>query len=189
MEKDMDTVEMNETTEAANTDAATELTLTDEELRTLCAERVCPQCPEKAEMEDQRLRLLADMDNTRKRLERDKDEFRKFATEKVLADLLPVLDNLDLALKHAPTSAECKNFVLGVDMTRKAFLDALSKHALEPVGELGEEFSPEIHEAVGQEERTDMEPGRVANLLNRGYRLNGRLLRPAMVMVSKAPEA
>lgn len=163
-----------------------ELSLTDEELQTLCAERICPGCPEKAALEDDRLRLLADADNTRKRLERDKGEFQKFAAEKILSELLPVLDNLDLALQHAPKDDACKNFVIGVQMTHKMFLDTLAGQSLEPVGEVGETFSPEIHEAVGEEERTDMEPGCVASLMKKGYRLNGRLLRAAMVTVSKA---
>lgn len=161
-----------------------EIELTDEELSALCAERVCPECPEKKHADDERLRLLADMENTRKRLERDKDEFRKFAADKILGDMLPILDNLDLALQHAPDDEACKNFVLGVQMTHKMFLDTLAGHNLEPVGEVGEEFSPEIHEAVGQEEREGMEAGRVATLMKKGYKLNGRLLRPAMVVVS-----
>lgn len=167
---------------------AQDLTLTEEELKKLCKEQVCPECPEKKELEDERLHLLADMENTRKRLERDKEEFRRFAAEKVLADLLPILDNLDLALQHAPQDDASKNFVIGVDMTRKIFLDTLAKHNLEAVGTRGEEFSPEIHEAVGQEECDDMEPNHVVTLMKKGYRLNGRLLRPAMVTVSKAPE-
>lgn len=163
---------------------APELTLTDEELRALCAERVCPACPEKAEFDDARLRQLAELDNTRKRLQREMEEFRKYAAEGVLADLLPVLDNLDLAIEHGGSDPACKNLLLGVEMTRKLFLDALAQHGLTTVGCEGEAFTPELHEAVGQESRPDLEPGKVCKLLKKGYKLRERLLRPAMVMVS-----
>lgn len=163
---------------------APELTLTDEELRALCAARVCPACPEKAEFDDARLRQLADLDNTRKRLQREMEELRKYAAENVLADLLPVLDNLDLAIAHGGDDPACKNLLLGVDMTRKLFLDALANHGLVQVGCEGEAFTPELHEAVGQEAHPDHAPGHVCKLLKKGYKLRERLLRPAMVMVS-----
>jgi molecular chaperone GrpE len=163
-----------------------DISLTREELAALCRETVCPECPEKADFDDQRLRLLADMDNLRKRLEREKEAFCRYAGEGVLADLLPVLDNLDLALAHAPDGA-CKDFVIGVDMTRKVFLDVLSRHGLRAVGAEGEPFSPEVHEAVGREERADMDKDRVCKLLKKGYILKDRLLRPAAVMVSCPP--
>jgi molecular chaperone GrpE len=175
---------MDETSEAANAAAPMELELTDDELQALCRDRLCPACPVGAQAEDDRLRALAELDNTRKRLEREKEEYRKYASEKVLADLLPALDNLDLALNHAPQDAASKNFVLGVDMTRKALLDALAGNGLVPVGEAGVEFTPELHEAVGQDQRDDLPPGVVTRVLQRGYKLNGRLLRPAKVMVS-----
>jgi len=161
-----------------------ELTLTDEELRALCAEHVCPACPEKAEFDDSRLRQLAELDNTRKRLQREMEEFRKYAAEGVLADLLPVLDNLDLAIEHGGSDPACKNLLLGVEMTRKLFLDALASHGLTTVGCEGEAFTPELHEAVGQEAHPDLAPGHVCKLLKKGYKLRERLLRPAMVMVS-----
>jgi len=161
-----------------------ELTLTEDELRVLCKERVCAECPEKASADDDRLRTLAEMENLRKRLAREKEEHTKYATESVLADLLPVLDNLDLALDHAPRDEACKGFVTGVDMTRKVFTDALARHGMEPVGEVGQEFSPELHEAVGQEPCEGMAPGLVCRLMQRGWKLKGRTLRPARVMVS-----
>lgn len=163
---------------------APELTLTGDELRALCAEQVCPACPEKAGFDDARLRLLADTDNTRKRMQREMEEFRKYAAEGVLADLLPILDNLDLAIAHGAGNPACKDVLLGVEMTRKIFLDTLAGHGLVTVGCEGEEFTPELHEAVGQQEHPDLAPGRVCKLLKKGYKLRERLLRPAMVMVS-----
>ena len=135
---------------------------------------------------DKRLRALAEADNLKKRLINEKEEFVKYAAEGVLADLLPVLDNLDLALAHGRTMEACKDVVLGVDMTRKVFLDILARHGLEVCGQKGEEFNPEVHEAVG------MQPGgpdctvganHVLQVMQAGYRLRGRLLRPAKVLV------
>ena len=180
-----------EAEEARDTEEAAEAQpreLTDAELKALCRERLCPGCDIGAEAEDIRLRSLAELDNTRKRLEKDKDEFRKYAAEKVLGALLPVLDNLDLALMHTPDEPACKNFALGVDMTRKAFLDVLAANGMAPLGEENEAFTPERHEAVGQDERDDMDEGIVTRVMQRGYLLNGRLLRPAKVMVSVRPK-
>lgn len=142
----------------------------------------CPNC---AESERLRLLALADLDNARKRLAREKEEFLKYAGESVIAEILPALDNLDLALAYAPKSQECHNFVVGVDMTRKLLLDALAKHGLEQVGELGEAFDPAKHEAVQMETHPEYQSGHVCGLINKGYRLRDRLIRPARVTVSK----
>lgn len=187
MNDDIRPGEAEETHAAPETAEAERPELGMDELKALCRERLCPGCDIGAEAEDIRLRALAEMDNTRKRLEKEKAEFRKYATERVLGELLPVLDNLDLALRHSPAEEACKNFVLGVDMTRKAFLDVLAANGMAPVGQEGEEFTPERHEAVGQDEREDMDEGLVTQVMQRGYLLNGRLLRPAKVMVSKKP--
>ena len=142
----------------------------------------CPHC---AEAEKTRLLALAELENARKRLAREKEDFVKFAGESVLADVLPALDNLDLALAYAPENTECKNFVVGVDMTRKLLLDALAKHGLEQVGELGETFDPAKHEAVEIQEHPDYASGQICGLMNKGYRLKDRLIRPARVKVCK----
>ncbi|KAF0233675.1 MAG: molecular chaperone [Desulfovibrionaceae bacterium] len=135
---------------------------------------------------DKRLRTLAETDNLKKRLIREKEEFVKFAAEGVLSDLLPVLDNLDLALAHGRTVAACKDVVMGVDMTRKVFLDTLARHGLEVCGTVGEEFNPEVHEAVGMQPAgpgCEVAPNHVMQVMQAGYRLRGRLLRPAKVLV------
>ncbi len=168
------------------TDAVPELCLTDEELLALCKTRICSLCDEKSQADDQRLRTLAEMDNFKKRMFREQEEFRKYAAESVLADLLPVLDNLELALEHGRKMEACKDVVMGVDMTRKVFLDTLKNHGLEAVGRVGEAFNPERHEAVGDEVRADMEPGHICRLYQSGYVLRERLLRPAKVVISKA---
>jgi molecular chaperone GrpE len=168
---------------------AVPMPLSDEELAALCRERVCPACPAKKEADAERLRAAADLDNARKRLAREREEQAHFAAEAVLSALVPSLDNLDLALQHAAPDAACKNFVTGVRMTRKLMGDALAAHGLEQVGQIGEEFDPTVHEAVGTEDFPDIAPGCVGKLLTAGYRLHERLLRPARVLVCKKHEA
>ena len=142
----------------------------------------CQNC---AEADKARLLALAELENARKRLAREKEEFAKFAGESVIADILPAIDNLDLALAYAPENKESQNFVVGVDMTRKLLLDALSRHGLEQIGSLGEEFDPAKHEAMGMEPHADFADGQVCGLMSKGYKLKDRLIRPAKVMVCK----
>ncbi|CAK7046727.1 MAG: Protein GrpE [Desulfovibrio sp.] len=146
------------------------------------ASEECPQC---AEANKARLLALAELENARKRMAREKEEFSKFAGESVIADILPAIDNLDLALAYAPEGKECQNFVVGVDMTRKLLLDALSRHGLEQVGALGEPFDPAKHEAMGMEPNAEYEDGQVCGLMSKGYKLKDRLIRPAKVTVCK----
>lgn len=157
----------------------------DDALAAECARRICPDCPTRKELDDARLRALADLDNTKKRLERERVEQIRFATERVLSDIIPSLDNLDLALQHATANPACEDFVTGVRMTRKLMQDALAAHGLRQVGEPGEEFNPAVHEAVGMVMHPDVAEGHVCALLSNGYKLHDRLLRPARVMVCK----
>lgn len=157
----------------------------DDALAAECARRVCPSCPVRQEADDTRLRALADLDNAKKRLERERGEQIRFAAEKVLSDIIPSLDNLDLALRHAGTNDACKDFVTGVRMTRKLMQEALAIHGLTRVGEEGEEFDPAMHEAVGMVASHDVPDNHVCALLSHGYKLHDRLLRPARVMVCK----
>ncbi len=165
-----------------------EVSLSQEELDALCRESVCPNCDVFKEAEGVRLRALADSENVKKRLLRETEEMKKYAGESILGDLLPVLDNLDLALAYTEGLDDaCKNFVIGVEMTRKLFLDAVKGHGLEAVqAEHGGEFDPEVHEAVGTVEDAELEDNHIAQITQRGYILKGRLIRPAKVMVSKA---
>ena len=157
-----------------------------EALQAECLARLCPECQVKKEADDVRLRSLAELDNARKRLSRERDEQVRFAAEAVLADIIPSLDNLDLALQHAGGNEACKDLVQGVQMTRKLLLEALQKHGLEPVGTVGDPFDPSIHEAVGMASAPDIPEGHICTLVSRGYTLKERLLRPACVVVSKA---
>lgn len=159
--------------------------LTDEELYALCQDRICPDCPQMHEAKNEKLRALADAENYKRRMTKEKDDHVKFASEKVLEDIVPIIDTLELALQHGKNVEGCQDVVQGVEMTHKLFLDTLQKHGLEQLGSTGEEFDPAIHEALAEEERADMDKGMVCQIMQRGYRLKGRLLRPAKVMVSK----
>lgn len=138
-----------------------------------------------AEAEEIRLRALAEADNARKRFLREKDEAIRFAASSVLADIIPSLDNLDLALDHAKGNEACKDFFVGVEMTRKLLLEALQKHGLTRVGGVGDEFDPALHEALCTAASDTVPEGCICTLMNRGYKLHDRLLRPAKVVVSK----
>ncbi|EFL51056.1 GrpE protein [Solidesulfovibrio fructosivorans JJ]] len=138
---------------------------------------------------DRRLRTLAETENLKKRLLKEKEEFQKYATESLVSELLPVLDHLDLALAHGRGNEACKDFVVGVDMTRKAFVDILARHGVAEFGAEGEAFNPETHEALGMAARPDLPDDAVAQVVQKGYSLRGRLLRPAKVMVNKAQNA
>lgn len=138
---------------------------------------------------DRRLRTLAETENLKKRLLKEKEDFQKYATESLVSELLPVLDHLDLALAHGKGLAACKDFVVGVDMTRKAFLDILSRHGVTEFGAVGEPFSPETHEALGMAANPELPGDAVAQVVQKGFTLRGRLLRPAKVMVNKAGAA
>lgn len=138
----------------------------------------------KAEVEDMRLRMAAEMDNFKKRLTRDHQEQVRYAAEKVLSDLLPALDNLDLAIQYGTTHEACKDMMQGIEMTRRQLLDAVARSGLLSLGERGEAFDPARHEAIGVEADPELEPGAVSRVLQRGYKLHDRLLRPAKVMVN-----
>ena len=167
---------------------AGQVNLSEEELAALCKAHVCTKCAVMAEAEDVKLRALADNENFKRRIQRETEEVRRYATESVLADLLPVLDNLALAIEHAGDAPACKNVVMGVDMTRKIFLDTLKKHGLECVGACGETFDPNVHEAIGTVCEDGQPEGCVAKVAQAGYVLKGRVIRPAKVLVNKTTD-
>lgn len=141
--------------------------------------------PYKKEMEELRLRTAAEMDNFKKRLSREHQEQMKYASEKVLKDIIPAIDNLDLALQYATTHEACKDMVEGVAMTKKLLLESLERNGLKSVGKEGDEFNPQFHEAIGYEANPEVEKGVISKILQRGYILNDRLLRPAKVMINQ----
>ncbi len=154
----------------------------------------------RAEVEKQKdlyLRNRADNENFRRRMQREKAELSKYANENILREVLPVMDNLQRAVTHAEEQAN-KNgnssesdagdttLLDGVKMTLGQFATVLEKFNVTPVEAQGQEFDPACHEAMGQLERNDCKPNTVVEVMQGGYMLNGRLLRPALVMVSKA---
>jgi molecular chaperone GrpE len=144
---------------------------------------------EKAQLEDRFVRLQADFDNFRKRTLREKQEALSYGHELVVKDLLPVVDNLERAIEHASASAgaDFEGMLQGVELVRRELLGVLAKHGVEPIEAEGEVFDPNLHEALGQMEDEKVPAGQVARMLQKGYRLRDRLLRPARVMVSKGP--
>jgi molecular chaperone GrpE len=141
-------------------------------------------CLEMERLKEDKLRALAEAENFKKRLTREKEDFCRFATSRVLEDMLPVMDNLELALQHKSADKSCQGLIQGVQMTLNIFLETLKRHGLERVAETNVPFDPARHEAMGRQETADMAPDHVAAVLQPGYILNGRLLRPARVMVS-----
>ena len=140
-----------------------------------------------AESNERIVRLTADFDNFRKRAQREKDEARQFANQGLLEKLLPVLDNFEMALtavKDADPSVRD-----GVRMILDQLLGVLKESGVEPVDAMGQPFDPNLHEALSQEETTEVEEGTVVQQVQRGYKLNDRLVRPARVVVAKAPGA
>ncbi|MFP4391883.1 MAG: nucleotide exchange factor GrpE [Desulfohalobiaceae bacterium] len=163
--------------------------LSQEELRQLCEQRVCPECPQRAEMDQEMLRVRADAENFRKRMSKEKEQYCKYATEGILEDIIPIIDNLELAVQHGKNVQACQDLVQGVEMTIKMFLDTLKKHGLEQVqSQQGDDFDPAWHEAMAQEERSDLENNQVCQVMQTGYRIKDRLLRPSKVVVSKKCE-
>lgn len=143
-----------------------------------------------AAAKDQSLRAVADLQNVRRRAEQDVEKAHKFALEKFSSDLLPVIDSLELALAHSSADDEhVKQIREGVELTLKMFQDTLKRYNLVVVDPHGEPFNPEHHQAMAMQENGEVEPNSVLNVFQKGYLLNGRLLRPAMVVVSKAPSA
>lgn len=136
---------------------------------------------ENQQLKDRYLRTLADFDNFRKRSDREKNDFFRFAMANMMRELLPVLDNFDRALDHAESGDE---FHKGVLLIYKQLYDVLEKNGLKPIAEANVHFDPNVHEAVIREEDPSVPNHTVVAVLQKGYFLNDRLLRPAMVKVA-----
>jgi molecular chaperone GrpE len=140
-----------------------------------------------AEAKDRYLRLAADFDNYKKRVQRDQLDYTKFAAEKVIKELLPVVDNVERAVAHARSAGADASIVDGLTLIVRQFHDALQKCGCEPIDALGKPFDPTFHQALAQVESTEHEPDTVVEEAQRGYLLHGRMLRPSLVTVSKKP--
>lgn len=144
---------------------------------------------ENAALKDRLLRAMADAENTRRRAERDKTDALAFGGSKLARDLLPVLDNLDRALKSADEDlrAAAKDFIEGVELTKREVLAAFAKHKIETVEPaIGDKFDPNLHQAMFEAPVPGAKSGAVIEIMQTGFTIAGRLLRPALVGVAKA---
>ena len=137
--------------------------------------------------QDDLLRVKAEMQNLRRRTEQDVEKAHKYGIEKFSAELLGVIDNLERALIAAKEHADESSKAIhdGVSLTLKSFNDCFAKFSIEAVDPIGEPFDPQLHQAIATQESPDSEPNSVIEVVQKGYTLNGRVIRPAMVMVSK----
>lgn len=139
-----------------------------------------------AKANDQVLRVQAEMQNVRRRAERDVESAHKFALDKFAADLLPVVDNLERALAAIDTADEGQKSVAeGLELTLKSFVEVLARYKIEAIDPAGQPFDAELHQAVSMVPNPDLEANTVMDVFQKGYTLNGRLVRPAMVVVSQ----
>jgi molecular chaperone GrpE len=139
---------------------------------------------------DQCVRLQAEMDNLRKRSERDLANAHKFALERFANELLPVKDSLELGLAaFAAENADPEKLQEGIELTLQMLSTALEKSAIKEVNPENEGFNPDFHQAMSTQERADVEPNTVVAVIQKGYLLHDRLIRPAMVIVSRAPQS
>ncbi len=178
-----------EAAEAASQDETeVEATVSDLSVEELSAEIVRLQ-EENQQVKDQSLRALAEAQNIRRRAEQDVEKAQKFGQEKLLKEMLAVVDNLDRALEACkPEEGESDKLQAlrqGVELTRDSFLQTLQKFSVEVVDPQGQPFNPQLHEAMSMVDQPSLPSNTVIAVMQKGYVLHGRLLRPAMVMVSK----
>jgi molecular chaperone GrpE len=171
------------------TETAADQPLTEDNIRELLS-----QAAKADEYRDQLLRTAADLDNYKKRAAREKQEAIKFANESLLGKLIPVLDNFDMALAAVSNAqggteqgASTESLQQGVSMIQQQLRQALADAGLEEINATGQPFDPNYHEAVSQQESADVPEGHVMQQLRKGFKLRDRLLRPATVIVAKAP--
>ncbi len=134
------------------------------------------------------IRSQAEMDNMKKRFQKEKEDLARYANETLIKQLLPALDNLEKAIANSQDKKSSVALAEGVELTHKGLLDTLKKNGVEEVKAVGEPFDPNFHEAVSGQEDDNVEPGTVLHELQKGYMLNERLIRPAMVVVSKGKD-
>lgn len=188
-EQDTDVTFDNEGSTTAGPDSTTdtepkgrgELTLSE------ALQRIDEVEAESQKNKDDLLRVQAEMQNLRRRTEQDIEKAHKYGQERLSAELLTVMDNLERSLSAASETDDetVKAIYEGVDLTRKSFVDCLAKFNIVAVDPLGEPFDPQLHQAMSLQENPEVEPNTVIAVMQKGYTLHGRVLRPAMVMVSK----
>jgi molecular chaperone GrpE len=138
-----------------------------------------------AEAQDRYLRIQAELENTRKRMRREMDEERRYAELSLLADLLPVIDNIGRAIEAAEKSADAASLLSGFKMVSQQLNNVLDRHHLKPIKAEGEAFDPSVHEAIMQQPNDEHPENTVVAVGQSGYKLHDRVVRPAQVVVSK----
>jgi molecular chaperone GrpE len=178
----------NSAPEATTTAAAPEATAT--AATPDLSEQLAAAKKEAADNYDRYVRSVADLENHRRRTLREKEELRQFAASRVLEDMLPVIENLTLGLTAAKApNADLKTLVDGISMVAEQLKSSLSGHGLKEINPTGQAFDPNLHEALAQQPSAEVAEGNVLNVIRVGFTLNGRLLRPASVIVSSGPAA
>ncbi len=152
-------------------------------------ERLRLEVPKKEEelrsLQDKYLRICADFENYKKRSMKEQMESAKYANERILKELLPVIDNLERAILHSKETSDLKGLVEGVELTYKQFLDSLGRFGVKVVQSIGEPFDPSRHQALSQVETDKHDENIVIEELQKGYLLEDRMLRPALVNISR----
>ena len=170
--------------EEMSTEEVTDATLGEALKKLVDAEEVASRA------NDDLLRVQAEMQNLRRRSEQDIEKAHKYSQEKFSTELLSVMDNLERALAAAANHEDdtVKAIYEGVDLTLKSFTDCFNRFHIEAVDPMGEPFDPQLHQAMTIIENAEVEPNTVIEVMQKGYTLHGRVIRPAMVVVSKEPE-
>ena len=140
------------------------------------------------ELKERMLYQQAEFENFKKLRARERQDLLRFGNETLIKEMLPVIDNLERAIEHAGKTEEAKSITEGLELTLNGFLKVLEKFDVTQVEALGRPFDPNLHEAVYQEEKDGVEPGTVVGEFQKGYAMDGRLLRPSMVSVAKKPQ-
>ncbi len=135
-------------------------------------------------VQDRYLRLAAEFENYKKRAQKDQAEYAKYANERLLRELLPVLDNLQRALQHAQQSGGTNGLIEGVELTCKQYLEVLSRFGVRPIPSVGQPFDPAVHQAVATVDPQGRAPNTIVEEYEKGYYLHDRVLRPAIVTVA-----
>ncbi|BCU76967.1 nucleotide exchange factor GrpE [Luteolibacter sp. LG18] len=143
---------------------------------------------EAAKWKEVAVRTAADLENYRKRAAREREDALRYANQRLLEELLPVIDNFEMGMMAA-SKDQGSMIYIGMDMVRRQLSDFLASQGVEEIPAEGKDFDPNLHDAVTEEESAEVPEGRVLRVTRRGFRLRDRLLRPASVVVSKAPSA
>ena len=134
---------------------------------------------------DKALRATAELENIRRRTSRDMENAHKYALERFVNELLPVIDSMELGINASQSAEDIESLREGMDLTLKKLFDCLEKFGVKAIDPAGEKFDPDWHEAVSMQELEGSDSGQVVTVMQKGYELNGRLVRPAMVVVAK----